>query len=52
MNNNNYSSYIRKKAILTAAQIIKKAPDTKDDFIEKIQVLITDSENSISLIIL
>jgi hypothetical protein len=32
----NYSSYIRKKAILAACIILKKAPDTIDEFEFKI----------------
>lgn len=43
------SSYIKKKAILAAVRIIKNIPDTIDDFLEVIDVLINEHSHSITL---
>ncbi len=36
------TSFVKKKAALAATKIIKKLPDTIDDFVEKIDVLMED----------
>lgn len=43
------SSYIKKKAILAAIRIIKNIPDTIEDFIEEIDILINEHSHSIQL---
>ena len=43
------SSYIKKKAILAAVRIIRNIPDTIDDFMEVIDVLINEHSHSITL---
>lgn len=43
------SSYIKKKAILAAVRIIRNIPDTIDDFIEVIDVLVNEHSHSITL---
>ena len=43
------SSYIKKKAILAAVRIIRNIPDTIDDFLEVIDVLINEHSHSITL---
>ena len=43
------SSYVKKKAILAAVRIIRNIPDTIDDFIEVIDVLINEHSHSITL---
>lgn len=43
------SSYIKKKAILSAIRIIRNIPDTIDDFMEVIDTLINEHSHSITL---
>jgi len=43
------SSYIKKKAILSAIWIIKNIPDTIEDFLEEIDILINEHSHSIQL---
>jgi AP-1 complex subunit gamma-1 len=38
---------VKKKAALAAAKVIKKLPETIDDFLEKIDVLIEDRHHGI-----
>jgi AP-1 complex subunit gamma-1 len=43
------SSYVKKKAILSAVRIIRNIPDTIDDFMEVIDTLINENSHSITL---
>jgi AP-1 complex subunit gamma-1 len=43
------SSYIKKKAIISAVRIIRNIPDTIDDFMEVIDTLINEHSHSITL---
>ena len=43
------SSYVKKKAILSAVRIIKNIPDTIDDFMDVIDALINEHSHSITL---
>lgn len=46
------SSYIKKKAVLSAIRIIKNIPDTIEDFLEEIDILINEHSHSIQLSVL
>ncbi len=43
------SSYIKKKAILAAVRIIHNIPDTIEDFLEEVDILIHEHSHSIQL---
>lgn len=43
----NNSSYIKKKAIIAATRIVKNIPDTIEDFMEEIDILINEHSHSI-----
>jgi hypothetical protein len=36
------TSFVKKKAALAAIKIVKKLPDTAEDFVEKVEVLMED----------
>ena len=36
------SSYIKKKALLAATRIIRKVPETAEEFVDKLEILLED----------
>jgi len=45
----NGTSFVKKKAALSATKIIKKLPDTINDFVEKVDILMEDRHHGVLL---
>jgi AP-1 complex subunit gamma-1 len=43
------TSFVKKKAALAAIKIVKKLPDTAEDFVEKVEVLMEDRHHGVLL---
>lgn len=46
----NGTSFVKKKAALSATKIIKKLPDTINDFVEKVDILMEDRHHGIIIL--
>jgi len=43
------TSFVKKKAALAAIKIVKKLPDTAEDFVEKVEILMEDRHHGVLL---
>lgn len=43
------TSFVKKKAALAAIKIVKKLPDTAEDFVDKVEILMEDRHHGVLL---